>query len=66
MCVFSCIIIFLNKIPVLRSGKSGSYFDILGGGCCGILYGCELGTTPAGNDSPEELFTTPLRNIETL
>lgn len=49
-------------LPVLRSGKSGSYFDIVGGGCWGILYGWELGTQPAGNDSPDELLTTPLEN----
>lgn len=47
--------------PVLRSGKSASYLAMVGGGGCGILYGWELGTLPAGNDSPEELFTTPLQ-----
>lgn len=34
----------------------------MGGGACGILYGCELVTAaPAGKDSPDELLTTPLR-----
>lgn len=44
---------------VLRSGKSDSYFRNDDGGC-GILYGWELVKEPAGNDSPDELFTTPL------
>lgn len=51
----------MYRIPVLRNGKSGSYFEMVGGGgCVGILYGCEL-VTPAVIDSPDELLTTPLR-----
>lgn len=49
-----------NDLPVLRSGKSDSYLAIVDGGCCGILYGWALLPEPAGNDSPDELFTTPL------
>lgn len=50
----------INKdLPVFRSGKSDSYFKKDDGGC-GILYGCELVKEPAGKDSPDELFTTPL------
>lgn len=64
MSTFSHAYKSIDTIPVLRSGKSGSYFDIVGGGCWGILYGCELGTIPAGNDSPDELLTTPLKNIQ--
>lgn len=54
-----------NKcLPVLRSGKSESYLAMADGGCCGILYGCALLPEPAGSDSPDELFTTPLRRAE--
>lgn len=53
-------------VPVLRSGKSGSYFAIeLGGG--GILYGWELtaaATAPPGSDSPDDDLTTPLCAVE--
>lgn len=50
----------IASLPVFRSGKSESYLTIADGGC-GILYGCELAAlAPAGNDSPDELLTTPL------
>lgn len=53
--------IFKENSPVFLNGKSSVY---LMGICCiggwGILYGCDP-TVPAGRDSPDELFTTPLR-----
>lgn len=54
----------MHYTPVLRSGKSGSYLEsAVGAGCWGILYGCEDGVTPAVIDSPDELLTTPLVEI---
>lgn len=53
-------IVKTSALPVFRSGKSESYLTMADGGC-GILYGCELAAlAPAGNDSPDELLTTPL------
>lgn len=42
-----------ENVPVFRSGKS------MDDG--GFLYGCGLETAPAGRDSPDELFNTPLK-----
>lgn len=51
-------------LPVFLRGKSESYLTIADGGC-GILYGCELvALAPAGNDSPDELLTTPLSRLK--
>lgn len=50
---YSHIVWDLENIPVFRSGKS------MDDG--GFLYGCGLETAPAGSDSPEELFSTPLK-----
>lgn len=49
-------------LPVFLNGKSESNLAVAVG-TWGILYGWELADAPpapAGNDSPEELFTTPL------